>query len=389
MAVQVPVSPEVLRWAVGRSGKDFDSLTHAFRNLPGWLSGEVHPTFPQLEKFAAATYVPLGRFFVADPPEEKLSITDFRRVPGAESEEPSANLLDAIDLCRARQDWYRDYIERVSDGPRPFVNSLTVRTAPRDAAERIRHDLKLSPYTRPRATTWDLAFSALVDSVEALGVLVMVSGVVGANTRRKLNHREFRGFTLSDPLAPVIFVNGADSRAATIFTLIHEIGHVYLGESGVSKADPRVLTENSHEQWCNRVAAEFLMPDDVLRSEYRPVDPGTPAFSDELDRLAFYFKVSALAVLMRLSEANIVRFADFGEQYESELARAIRAYENRPESTGGNFYNTEGRRVSKRFARAIIGDTVSGETLHRDAFRLLGIKTTHTFQELGQRMGAV
>lgn len=387
MAVQVPVSPDVLQWAVDRSGKDFETLVHAFRNLPRWLSGEAYPTFPQLEKFAAATYVPLGRLFVPVPPEEKLPITDFRRIAGAADREPSANLLDTIDMCRARQDWYRDYMERVAVEPLSFVNALTSDDRTEDAAARMRRDLGLGAFTRPRASTWDLAFSSLVDSVEAMGVLVMVSGVVGANTRRKLDHREFRGFTLSDPFAPLIFVNGADSRAATIFTVIHELGHVYLGESGVSQPDHRVMNESEHERWCNGVAADFLMPAEIIRREYRPASPGTPSFSDELDRLAFYFKVSALAVLMRLRETRTVNFADFSDQYDHELARARAAYENRPDSSGGNFYNTEGRRVSKRFARAIIGDTVGGDTAHRDAFRLLGIKTTSTFKELGSRMG--
>nr|AXV46593.1 Zn-dependent peptidase ImmA/IrrE, putative antitoxin [Arthrobacter sp.] len=387
MAVQVPVSPDVLQWAVERSGKDFETLVHAFRNLPHWLSGDTYPTFPQLEKFAAATYVPLGRLFVEVPPEEKLPISDFRRIGGAADRDPSANLLDTIDLCRARQDWYRDYMERVAAEPLPFVSALASNVPAEDAAARMRQDLGLGPFTRPRASTWDLAFSSLVDSVETLGVLVMVSGVVGANTRRKLDPAEFRGFTLSDPYAPLIFVNGADSRAATIFTLIHELGHVYLGESGVSKPDHSVMTENEHERWCNSVAAAFLMPAGVIRQEYRPVSPGTPSFSKELDRLAFFFKVSALAVLMRLKETRIVEFADFSEQFELELARAKAASESRPDRSGGNFYNTEGRRVSKRFARAIIGDTVGGDTAHRDAFRLLGIKTTSTFNELGSRMG--
>ncbi|MFH9416199.1 ImmA/IrrE family metallo-endopeptidase [Streptomyces rochei] len=231
--------------------------------------------------------------------------------------------------------------------------------------------------------SWKEALRGLIDRIENAGVLVMVNGIVGADTHRKLNPREFRGFALTDPVAPLIFINGADTKAAQIFTMVHELAHVYLGESALSDAALAKQTNNTAELWCNRVAAEVLVPLTDLRREYR----GTPTDS-ELSRLARRYRVSTLVVLKRIFDARFLTWEDYQERYAAELSRVMAILKAGEGNSGGDFYNTHPLRLSRQFARAVITDTLEGGTQFRDAYKLLGTRKHQTFQNLVEKIGA-
>jgi Zn-dependent peptidase ImmA (M78 family) len=211
----------------------------------------------------------------------------------------------------------------------------------------------------------------------------MVNGVVGTNTHRRLNPDEFRGFALVDEFAPVVFINGADTKAAQIFTLAHELAHVALGGSGVSRPDLGELERatNATERWCNQVAAELLVPMESIRQEFT----GAGDLTTELDRLARFYKVSTLVVLRRVFDAGLMPRDVYRTAYGEELERVLDLAANR--GSGGNFYYTQPVRVSKTFARALISDTREGRTLYRDAFRMLGSRKIASFEELGRHLG--
>ena len=169
-----------------------------------------------------------------------------------------------------------------------------------ELAAGMRRSVGFDVEERRRCRTWVEAMREFVGRVETLGVLVMASeasGVVGSNSRRKLDAGEFRGFALADSFAPMIFINSADTKAAQMFTLAHELAHVWLGSSGVSDAQSREPMGPATEHWCNRVAAEMLVPLDVLKKEL----PERTDLGDELRRLARRFKVSTLVILRRIT----------------------------------------------------------------------------------------
>lgn len=379
--LRADIHPSLLTWARERAGLKPESLAVRFPRLAEWERGWAQPTLKQLESFAAATYVPVGYLFLDAPPREPMPIPDFRTIAGTAMARPTPHLLDTIYDCQRRQAWYRDYAIATREPRRTFIGSVTITAPIDDTAASMREALGLDLDARSRCPTWTDALRDLIAQADRVGVLVMVSGVAGNNTHRPLDPDEFRGFALIDDLAPVIFVNGADTKAAQMFTLAHELAHLWLGQSALSDADPAVLPRNHIERWCNQVAAELLVPLLVLRTELRADE----SVADALARLARRFKVSTLVVLRRMLDAGALSRAAFREAYDHELARLLTI----SRGTGGNFYLSQAARVSKRFARALVTSTLEGNTLYRDAFRLLGVRKLATFEELGRSVGAL
>lgn len=378
--VRVDVSPEVIAWAMNRSGVDEPALACRFPKLAAWLQGETAPTLKQLEGFARATHTPVGYLFLESPPEEEVPIPDYRTMADSGVVQTSADLLDTIFQCQQRQEWYRAYAQVNQEQPVPFIGSLVTGTPVADAASAMRETLRFE--IADRGSTFTEALRRLAEHAEDQGILVMVNGVVGSNTHRKLNPREFRGFALVDPLAPLIFVNGADTKAAQIFTLTHELAHLWLGESALSDIDLTAQPTTDVERWCNRVAAEFLVPASAVTSDFDE----RQNLTEELDRLAKRFKVSTLVVLRRLHDVGFLEWEAYRAAYDDELQRVLALLGERADS-GGNFYNTQPVRVSRRFARALISSTLEGQTLYTEAFEMLGFKKLSTLRELAERVG--
>ncbi|HSK81186.1 MAG TPA: XRE family transcriptional regulator [Thermoanaerobaculia bacterium] len=379
--MRVDVKPELLRWARERAGLGPGALAPRFPQLGAWERGDERPTLKQLEGFAKATHTPVGYLFLQEPPIERVPIPDFRTVGSARVARPSPDLLDTVYICQQRQEWYRDFARSVGEEPLAFVGSVNLASRVEATAASLRHALGFDLEERRRMSTWTDALGRFIEQADALGVLVMVSGVVGSNNRRKLDPEEFRGFALADDLAPLVFINGADTKAAQMFTLAHELAHIWLGRSALSDVGPASAPSNNVESWCNRVAAELLVPLAVLRAEsQRGAD-----LLVEANRLARRFKVSTLVILRRIHDAGGLTREQFRRAYQEELER-LRAI---PKGSGGDFYLTQATRVGKRFARALVVSTLEGQTLHRDAFRLLGFSKLRTFQELGHSLGVI
>lgn len=378
--VRVDVNPAMLRWARERAGIEQDALAHRFPKLADWESQEARPTLKQLEDFAKATHAPIGYLFLNEPPVERIPIPDFRTVENRRGGRPSPDLLETIYLCQQRQEWYREHARSLREEPLPFIGSVTLASDVQRAADEIRHALGFDIEARRQCPTWTDALRRFIEQADRLGVLVMVNGVVGSNNRRKLNPNEFRGFALSDDLAPLVFINGADSKSAQGFTLAHELAHLWLGQSALSDAEPASAPTHRVEDWCNRVAAELLVPLAIFREQFRRDE----ALRAALDRLARYFKVSTLVVLRRIHDAGGLTRDELWQAYREELEHLREIQRAR---SGGDFYLTLGVRVGKRFARALVVDTLEGQTLHRDAFRLLGFSKLSTFRELAHNLG--
>jgi Zn-dependent peptidase ImmA (M78 family) len=379
MTQRVDVRPALLRWAVERSGKELVDYEGRFPQLGAWVRKQASPTLKQLESFARATHTPVGYLFLPTPPDERVPIPDFRTIANRDARRPSPDLLETIYICQQRQEWYREFARAHGESPLRFVGSARVTDDVVETARKMRDALGIDLASQRKAPTWTDALRMFIEQSDAAGLMVMCSGVVLNNNRRPLDPDEFRGFALVDDLAPVVFVNGADTKSAQMFTLAHELAHVWAGQTAVSDAEAVRPANHEVEKWCNRVAAELLVPLAEFRAEYVR---GAPLV-DELRRLARVFKVSTLVILRRIHDAGGLTWEQLGVEYNKELARLAEMRRG----SGGNFYLTQAARVSKRFARALVLSTLEGQTLYRDAFRMLGFSKHETFMKLGQSLG--
>ena len=386
MSVTVEVQSSVLEWARGRSGIDDETWVTRFPRYEAWLGGETAPTLKQLEEFARRTHTPVGFLFLDEPPVEPVPIPDFRTVgsrPVGVGQAVSVDLLDVIYTCQVRQEWYRDHQLLNGEAPLGFVASARMSDPVEAIAEGMGVLLDWTVASRAQCRTWEQALTWLREQAEAAGVLVSISGIVGSDTHRKLDPQEFRGFALVDPYASVVFVNGADSKAAQVFTLAHELAHLWLGETALSDLDPRSADANAIERWCNQVAAELLVP----MADFRNVFDPARDLHGQLQELAERFRVSTQVILGRARELGALTWDRYLQELESERARVAALVAERGE--GGNYYNTKPVQIGKRFARAIVASALEGQTSYTEAFRMLGLKKAATFDELAQRLGVL
>lgn len=322
----VAIRTEMLVWARERAALTVDDLAakQPLKRLPLWERGKAQPTFKQLEAFAKATHVPIGYLFLPEPPDEPLPIPDFRTVAGAVPRRPSPDLLDTIYTMQRRQAWFHETLASGEADPAGFVGSARLSDDPEAVGREMRRITGLTDGWARGLRTWREALSRLRRSLEQLRVMAVINGIVGNNPHRPLDVDEFRGFALSDPLAPLIFVNGADAKSAQMFTLAHELAHLWLGLGGVSGFDTLLPGGRDVEDWCNRAAAEFLVPAAEMEEAWRASTRDREAFRT----LAGRFKVSPIVVARRALDLRLVDretfFAFYRAYVEEERTRSAR-----------------------------------------------------------------
>lgn len=374
------IKPELIRWACNRSGAEEAVLVKRFPKLAQWMAGDVQPTMNQLEDFAGATLTPFGAFFLAEPPAEKLPVPDFRTVKDQRLLRPSAALLETLHQMQLRQEWMRDYLMEAGEEPLPFIGTVTLASSPTAAAESIRRTLGMEDGWADEHSTWSHALLGLRRAVEGTGVLVVVNGIFGNNVYQKLDPEEFRGFVLCDAYAPLVFLNGADAKSAQMFTLAHELAHLWLGKDGVFNLPGLEASGDEVERFCNRVAAEVLIPGRELEEAW----PAIQRADDPFQALARRFKVSPIVAARRLLDQGLIRrevfFRFLTDSREQETLRM------KKKLSGGDFYKVQEVRVGHRFGSAVVSAARSGKLLYRDAYRLTGLYGK-TFDKFAQELG--
>jgi len=363
---RISVSEPVLQWALERS-RQKASLERKFPKLPEWLSGESQPTMHQIEALAKATSTPLGYFFLPEPPKERLPIPYFRTINIEHPRHPSPDLLETVQMMERRQDWMREYLIEEGQEPLGFVHSAQLTIEPEQLANEMRQTLGIEDEWAADHRTWTDALRELRNRIEGIGILVAVSGTVGTNTHRRLDPTEFRGFVLVDEYVPLVFVNNADGKAAQMFTLAHELAHIWFGSSAVFDLEELQPADDEMERVCNRVAAEFLVPARQLCDFW----PSAKMEPKRFQAIARCFKVSELVAARRALDLGLIARSEFLEFYR-DYQKQERHAASRSEG-GGDFYATQNLRIGRRFAEVVIRAAMEGKLLYRDAYQLTGL----------------
>ena len=232
------LTPELITWARNRSHLTHGELAKRVNVsetlLSAWEKGDAHPTLRQAEKLAQRLHVPFGFLFLSSPPALEIALPDLRTVQGTPLSDPSPEFYDVFNDALRKQEWYKNYLEDQGTKPLPFVGRFSLTTPMNEVASDIHFTLTMSQELRHQSADWEAFLQNLMLKAEQIGVLVLRNSVVGNNTHRPLSPKEFRGFVISDDIAPLVFLNGGDAKSAQIFTLVHELAHLWIGESGLS-----------------------------------------------------------------------------------------------------------------------------------------------------------
>lgn len=353
------INPRILRWAVERSGLDLDDFKQP---VADWLSGAAQPTYSKLESFAKKAMVPFGYLFLNDPPEEKLPVPDYRTRTDQGVPRPSPNLIETIFEMQHRQLWMREYLIDNGNEQLEFVGSTSFHDDPVAVAAKIRERLGLSDDWARSVGGIDDAVRHLREQVELAGVLIFINGIVGNSTKRSLEPREFQGFVLIDDYAPLVFVNGADAKAAQMFTIAHELAHVWMGKGAIFDNVMMNAADVELEKFCNSVAVEFLVPASLFEQLWSRRTEQTT-----FREIARNFKVSPIVVARRAKELGLISSKDFFDFYEDYMENL--PVKKKPKN-GGDFWRTQNVRLGRRFGRAVVTATKEGRLSYSDAYAL-------------------
>ena len=379
---QLRLQPDVLRWVRERAELTDDALAHKVnlkveRVLEWERSGQISMAWA--ERLADATHTPLGYLFLTFPPYEPLPMQDFRTRDNASLIQPSADLLETVYAMQRRRDWIREELIDTGAEPLDFVGAHQPNGNYGAVATAMRSALLLDDDWAASVPTRSDAIRLLRDNADGAGILVVFNGVVGNNTSRKLDPDEFQGFALVDEYAPLVFVNNADYKAAQMFTLAHELAHIFIGEEGLSAFDTLLPSGHDVEQTCNKIAAEFLVPEAAFLEFWSY----TRASRDPYQQMARHFKVSRIVTARRALDLGLIDRDAFFDFYNAHKAQGNRSQQN---TDGGNFWNTQRWRIGVRFASAVVRAVRAGRLPYREAYALTGL-SGDTFANMPEKMG--
>lgn len=384
------VNPAILSWARDSAGLSMDqavvklSLKAAYGKTPierlqELEAGARKPSRPMLVRMAKQYRRPLVTFYLPKPPRRGERGTDFRTLSGVQTPSVDASVQALVRQVVARQSVLRDLLTEDEADEVPFVGSLTLDDG-RKAALALAHRLLGSAHPS-KAQNPTQAFDNLRDATQEVGVFVLLKGDLG-NYRTAIDTDMFRGFALADRLAPFIVINDNDARPAWSFTLVHELVHLFLGNTGISA----IRADNPVEQFCNDVASAYLLPEEALAVlEQSQVEfENLPRLVSEV---ANAHNVSRTLVAYRLFRSKQLQRSQYRTLVSTFRAQWQERREQRREAArsldgGPSYYTVRRHRAGKALIDAVRRAHLAGDLPTTRAALVLGVKPTQVGEML-------
>ncbi len=368
MSAEFNINSDILTWAISRAGYELNDFIAKVPRVQDWIEGKKKPTVKQLETFSKKVHLPFGYLFLPEPPIEKLPIPFFR-TNNPQATSVSVNVYDTILLLQQRQDWLREYLKDNEFQPISFVGKFHNKPVIKDIVADIRSKLGLPENWASQYDTWRDALDSLTHKIEETGIIMVFNGVVENSTNRPIKVEECRGFVLVDEMSPFMFINNSDGKAAQMFTIVHELAHIWTGHSAGFDFRKLQPANDPIELLCDKVAAEFLVPEISFNTIW--------VQNPNIKQAARYFKVSEVVIARRALDTGKISLSQFYAFYEEYSNREFAKKEK--QASGGDFYATTKKRLSMTYAAHVHQAVKSGKLLYRDAYKLTSLKGD-TFQ---------
>ena len=357
------INKELIEWAIIRNGNSLEDFYAQNPMVESWIKGEKFPTVKQLENFTHKVHVPFGYMFLPQPPNETIPLSFFRTGKNS-TNKVSLNVFHTVQIIQDRQNWLTEYLEELNFPELEFVGKFNIKDNYIDIVNDIRNMLKLELDWASKHNKWEEALDYLTLKIEEAGIIVTYNGIVGNNTHRVIDVNECRGFVLVNKKAPFLFINSADAKAAQMFTIIHELAHVWLGKSAGFDNANLLPADDPLELLCDKVAAELLVPEIYFIKKWET--------SQNFNYLSRIFKVSPIVIGRRALDLKLITFPRF-MQFYNEYMNEIKEKKDR-QSSGGDFYATTKKRISLRFAAFVNNAVKENKLLYRDTYKLTNMK---------------
>ena len=380
------VNPKIIQWARERARYSLESVAVKFKKdvsvIEKWESGEDFPTYSQLEKLAEIYKRPLALFFFPEPPLEAEEKQEFRTLPDFEIENLAADTIYALRQAKAMQLSLQEINNGINPSTKKIFQDISVSSSDdlRILAEQIRNYLNV---TLEEQLTWNDQETALKkwrSAVEEAGIFIF---------KRSFKQREISGFCLIDIEFPIIYINNSTEKSRQIFTIFHELAHILLQTNGITKSDDRYINSlqganKSIEIFCNKFAAEFLLPNHVFSEIIRETVVNVNDNDKIISKISSDYKVSREVVLRKLLDNNFISQKEYSLKVSEWYSEQVGKSQDKNKKSGGNPYANQATYLGENYLKLVFNKYYQGQYDIERVADYLNIKKVATVEKLEQ-----